>query len=100
MKRYAVIIMPEAENNLQDAYSFIAQDSPRNALQWYLQMRDAIQTLETLPLRCPLAPEDNVFEEEIRQLIVGNYRLLYSVRDPKVYILHIRHSARRWLSPE
>jgi plasmid stabilization system protein ParE len=40
------------------------------------------------------------FEFEIRQLLYGNYRLLFTVRDDAVVILHVRHGAREWMKPE
>ena len=61
-------------------------DAVRSAL-------DAAATLEAFPGRCRLAPENGPFEFEIRQLLYGNYRLLFTVRDDTVVILHVRHRA-------
>ena len=38
----------------------------------------------------PLAPEDDEFSAEIRQMIVGRYRILFTIRKQKVHVLHIR----------
>ena len=35
MKRYSVIILSEAEHDLENAYLFIKEDSQSNALNWY-----------------------------------------------------------------
>lgn len=56
----------------------------------------------TMPNRCPLAPENAKFSQEIRQLIYGSgrnaYRILFTVLDQQnplvVRILHIRHVSR------
>jgi len=57
-----------------------------------------------MPLRCSLAFENNFFELEIRQLLYGKgkniYRILFTVTEQTVYILHVRHSAQQPLSPD
>jgi len=97
---YSVMIQPAAEADLENAYLYIAHESPKNALNWFFQMQSEIRTLESLPFRCPLAPENSVFDQEIRQLIVGKYRVLFTVKSPHVHILHVRHGAQLRLFPE
>jgi plasmid stabilization system protein ParE len=64
----------------------------------------ALRSLAEHPQRCSLAPENEVFEEEIRQLLYGKRqnvsRILFTIREQTVYILHIRHAARPFLQPE
>ena len=43
-----------------------------------------------MPKGFPLAPEDDEFSEEIRQMIVGRYRVLFTIKKQKVHVLHIR----------
>ena len=57
----------------------------------------AAQALEQFPHRCPLAPESGA-ALEIRQLLYGRYRVLFTIARDTVYILHIRHSARQPLT--
>jgi len=38
----------------------------------------------------PRAPENNEFEEEIRQMIVGRYRVLFTIKGKRVHVLHVR----------
>ncbi len=59
------------------------------------ELRIAIlRQLSVLPGGLPLAPEDNEFSEEIRQLIVGRYRVLFTIRKNKVHVLHVRGAYR------
>ena len=82
MKRYSVIILPEAEQDIEDAYLYISEDSPQNAMNWYRNICTKIQSLSSFPLRCPLAPENDFFQEEIRHLIINYYRILvYHLRE-------------------
>lgn len=100
MERFQVLVAAPAEAEIEAAYLHIRQDSPANAASWRAGLRDAAATLEAFPERCRLAPENGPFEFEIRQLLYGNYRLLFTVRDDAVVILHVRHGAREWMKPE
>jgi plasmid stabilization system protein ParE len=97
VKQYSIVILPNAEQEIEDAYLYIKKDSPINALNWYQEIYQKIQSLSSLPLRCPLAPENDFFEEEIRHLIIQNYRILYTTTEDTVYILYARHGRQQWL---
>ena len=43
-----------------------------------------------VPKGFPLAPEDDEFSEEIRQMVVGRYRVLFTIKGRKVHVLHVR----------
>ena len=74
------------------------------ATQWYNGVIAAFSSLTEFPRRCSLAPENDTFQQEIRQLLYGKkrdtYRILFTVRDELVYILHVRHSAMQTLQPK
>lgn len=80
----------EAEDNMEAIFNFIALDSPHNALNWYLNIKTKIQTLETMPERCPKAQEDELVGFTVHHLIVGNYRILFRIEGKTVQILHVR----------
>ncbi len=68
-------------------------------------LRKEIDTLKTMPERCPYAPENGLWgNEELRQLLFqqypSKYRIIYTVQKNKVQILNIRHGARRFLHEE
>jgi plasmid stabilization system protein ParE len=91
LKQYRVDLKPTAENDLEQRYLQIAEESPQNAVSWYLDMISAIEKLDTLAERCPIAPEDVDIGLGIRHLIIGNYRVLYVISNDVVEVLHIRH---------
>lgn len=96
--------MPSAEVELEQAYLWIAERAPVEAATWYHGALTAFLSLETLPERCPIAPESESFDHDIRQLIYGRrqhaYRILFDVAGKRVRILHIRHGAREHMSGE
>ena len=65
---------------------------------------DTLATLQEKPRRCALARENDIFPEEVRQLLYGkkqqSYRILFVVRDEFVYILHVRHGRQAPLTAE
>ena len=99
--KYRVLIQPTAKSELLEAYRWYHHESPAAARQWLDDLLHTIDTLETFPERCALAPENDAFEETIRQLLHGKkrgtYRILFTVKEEVVHILHIRHASREHL---
>jgi plasmid stabilization system protein ParE len=104
MKRFKVIIQPVALDELRSACEWIAERSPESALRWYEDFIAALESLESNPKRCGLAPENGCIPAELRQLAYGKrsgcYRAIFTVEENAVRVLHIRHAARLPLRPE
>jgi toxin ParE1/3/4 len=67
-------------------------DSPRAAADFVRSVFAASDHLELFPRSGRRMPE---FErDELRELIVRPYRLIYSISDSQVVILHVIHGAR------
>jgi plasmid stabilization system protein ParE len=98
--RYRVLIQPPAGMDLDEAYRWIACESPGRATSWFNGVLRAIQSLSRFPRRCPVTPENDAFSEDIRQLICGSYRVLFVVDGDQVRVLHLRHGARRHLTTD
>lgn len=95
--KFRVIIQPEAEAEVAEAFEYIESRSPDNAARWLKGLYASVSTLEQFPTRCGLAPEDRQFKEEIRQLLYGRgrhrYRILFTARGSNVHVVHVRHAA-------
>jgi plasmid stabilization system protein ParE len=100
MKCFKVRVSAAAKSEMRAAYCYIRRNSPANAVRWREGLLDAGNSLKDFPERCPLALEQHSSEFEIRQLVYGNYRLLFTILDDTVVILHIRHAARQPMCPE
>lgn len=83
---------PQALADLQAAYEFVARDSIRYAEALTDRLFDAVGRLELFPLSGRVVPE--IGREDIRELIVGTYRVVYRVSDDEVEILTVTHAAR------
>jgi len=59
--------------------------------QWARELRSAAaKQLGVVPKGFPLAPENEEFSEEIRQMVVGRYRVLFTIKGRNVHVLHVR----------
>jgi plasmid stabilization system protein ParE len=98
MKRYAVVFEKSAQADFRRSYDWGCRVwGKKEAQRWTRQLRAAVlRQLSIVPKGFPLAPEDDEFSEEIRQMIVGRYRVLFTIKKGKVHVLHVRgaHNAR------
>lgn len=94
MKRYTVIIQPEAEVDLRDAFAHIQSESPGHAAAWLAGLYDAVESLETMPNRCGFARERPELNADVRQYVYHSHRILFTVERRRVIVHHIRHAKR------
>ena len=98
---YHVEIGPRAADDIRHAYRWLLERAPEAAVRWYDGLSEAIQSLESNPERCPLAPEGTFFNKKIHQLLYGHrpsiYRVLFLVTAQRVHVLRVRHGAQQYL---
>ncbi len=91
MRVFKVYISPTVEDEIEQYVHEIAKDSVINALKWYRAIMDKIMTLNKPPARCPYADEMVFHDYEIRNLLFGNYRILFHIKGYTVQVLHVKH---------
>jgi plasmid stabilization system protein ParE len=101
---YRIILQPEAYEGMENGYTYIEQQQSTEAAHtWAVGLMDAINSLKTMPRRCHVARENDSFPYEIRQLLYGKgwraYRILFTIQEDAVSVLHIRHSAQDDIKP-
>ena len=98
---YRVGLADSAKADADAIYKPIVATAPVRGADWFEELMDCLHALDRLPYRCPLAREAKKAKREIRCLLFGRrrnlYRILYEVDEANraVWILHIRHGARR-----
>jgi mRNA-degrading endonuclease RelE of RelBE toxin-antitoxin system len=98
---YSVELTARAARDLEILYLEKDAVESLDAARWYNGLEQAVYTLETLPDRCPTAPEARKVKRRLRHLLYGIkphvYRVIFEVdrRRHKVWVLTIRHGARR-----
>jgi toxin ParE1/3/4 len=77
-----------------EAKAFIASDNPPAAERWASRVVDLVAKLKRHPKLGRVVPEIN--QQEYRELIYGNYRVVYRISQKTISILAVRHYSRRF----
>ena len=96
--RYTVKLSVTVVQQITEYACFIAEQrrAPENAQRWLERVYDAIDTLDRMPQRCGLAPENGHRPYEIRRLLIGQYLALFTIDEGKrvVHVIGFRHGHR------
>lgn len=84
---------PRGRLRLRQCAKYILQESQDwlTTVKWRNEIDEAVTTLEDFPESGSIVREFS--RKDIRQLLVGNYRIIYRVRKRQVEIISIRHTA-------
>jgi toxin ParE1/3/4 len=93
-RKFKVDITEVAEADVAEIWEYIAQHKPDAATAFILHLEEQISTLESLPERCPLVPENELLGSAYRHLLYGNYRTIFKIVGSRVIILRVLHGAR------
>ncbi len=83
---------PQALDDLDAICLFIARDAPQIAAVFADRAFRATDRLADYPRSGRIVPELDV--EHIREIILGNYRLIYRIREDQVQVVTVHHGAR------
>ena len=102
---FEVKITDEAFADLDVIAEFIKRKASVDiARTWLAAILNTIESLREMPGRCPLAPESEEIEDEIRFLLHGRknrtYKIYFKIHHTtasggSVQVFHVRHWARR-----
>ena len=94
---YVVRITPRALADLEAIFDFISRDSPQNAAAMIARLLDAVDGLDILPHRFDVPRVGIVRGRQIRSMPVRPYLVRYRIDEARkvVYVLRVRHGARR-----
>jgi plasmid stabilization system protein ParE len=84
-----IIWSPLAIDRASEIVEYIAQDSPSAATKWVENLFKKVQLLKSSPKSGRMVPETQ--REDIRELICGNYRIIYRAEKSKISVLTVRH---------
>jgi len=89
-----ILFTPRFKSDISEIVHYISQDNPNAATDWSKSIFDSIKSLENFPLLGRIVPEYS--EDTIRELIKGQYRIVYKINqsEEEIYILTIHHSKR------
>ena len=82
-----------AIEDLHSIHDYISKDSKRYADRFIEKLIDRVSQLENFPKSGRVVPEfDSV---DTRELIEGNYRIVYKIFTDQIAIVRVHHSARQ-----
>lgn len=81
---------PLSIERITEIAKFIAEDKPGAAEKWIDSIFLSAEKLIDFPQSGRIVPE--LDHEEIREIIQGNYRIIYQINSDNIEILTVRHS--------
>lgn len=84
-----IIWSPLAMERAAEIAEYISRDNPTAAEKWVDTVFSKVEQLKSFPESGRFVPEIN--NKDFRELIYGNYRIIYRVEKTQVSILTIRH---------
>ncbi len=84
-----IIWSPVAIERVTEIAEYIAFDNPTAAQKWVEQVFTKVGLLQSSPQMGRIVPE--IEREEIREIVYGNYRIVYHLSVRKISILTVRH---------
>ncbi|MDP2161253.1 MAG: type II toxin-antitoxin system RelE/ParE family toxin [Flavobacterium sp.] len=82
-----------ASNDFHELFDYISKDSKFYAIRFSKKIIYKIELLLKFPMTGRIVPEfDNA---NIRELLEGNYRIVYRVENKNIYLLRISHTSRQ-----
>ena len=101
---HPIQIAEPAERDIRSAHDWWSENrSAEQADRWYNNIYKAIETLRSMPSRCPLAPESDLHPSGLRQLSFGigkhpTHRIIFTIERDTVIILRVRHTSQQDLT--
>jgi toxin ParE1/3/4 len=87
-----VIWSEPAKADLRSIHDFIAHDSRHYAKKVTQDIREKADILDQLPKLGKTVPE--VRDENVRELSLYSYRIIYEIKDQGVFVLAVVHKRR------
>jgi plasmid stabilization system protein ParE len=84
-----IIWSPLAIDRASELAEYIAQDKPSAAEKWINTVFSKAEQLKSSPEIGRVVPE--IRNDRFRELIYGNYRIIYRIEKEQISILTIRH---------
>jgi addiction module RelE/StbE family toxin len=84
----------QSANDLENIFHYISKDSFKYARIQIERIRDCVKNIKIYPKSGRIVPE--VRNEQLREVISGNYRIIYRLGvDDLIEIITIHHSAKQ-----
>jgi plasmid stabilization system protein ParE len=102
---FVVSLLWRAQRDLDHIVTWLAERSPQGSAVWLEKWDEIVESLKQSADRCPLAPENDDHDLEIRHVIFKTrhgrpYRALFTMRADHVFVMHIRGPGQDTVQPD
>jgi plasmid stabilization system protein ParE len=89
---YNITFNAKAVRDIESSFEWGVNNwGEEQAVKWLRDLHSAVRRrLSESPLSCPVAPESSARGHEVRQLLYGRYRILFTIRKNEVRVIHLR----------
>lgn len=88
-----IVWSPLSINRINEIADFISEDSPEAARKWIDDLFNKVEQIEEFPFSGRLVPETG--RNDIREILFGNYRIIYRTMQTEIAILTVRNSKQK-----
>jgi hypothetical protein len=94
---YKVQVAATARREAEAYHLYIVKKSNDNlpADMWWNGLLDALDTLRSLPARCPRIPEQDKFDSPLYQLLYASHRIIFGIDKDVVRVFRVYPAASR-----
>lgn len=89
-----VVWAPRAIARAAEIAGYIAADRPAAAERWVRDLFARVGALRQQPRRGRKVPE--LGRDDVREVLFGEYRVIYRLDPKRLVVLTVRHGRRRW----
>ena len=95
MKKYKIQITDQALADMEEIYTYIAEQlhAPENAMGQYNRIAEMIESLDTFPERVQLMTSEPEHTLGFRQLPIDNFLVFYVIRENLVIVARVLYGA-------
>jgi plasmid stabilization system protein ParE len=103
--KFRIRILWRAERDIDQILTWLGERSAQGANSWKIALKNALTTLASSADSFGHAPENEDQELDVRQMMFRtskgrNYRLLYTIEDAMVYVMHVRSPGQDLVPPD
>ncbi len=92
---YKIFFSDEAKKNIFEIFDYIAADNQEQAEKFVDRMNAEINNLSLFPYKCREYDGHDKNFENCRILIFYPYKIFYKIINNNIYIVQIKHGARK-----
>jgi toxin ParE1/3/4 len=95
MRKYEVIVSQFSERDIDEIINYFIDINKDYSISLYKKLKKRIIELETFPEKGRMVPElEQKGITAYKEIVEGNYRIIYSIHKASVYILAVIDSRR------